>query len=112
MREGQSIVVLMVANVSERYWQAIAKIGFHFFLAHFPVFNGLEHEFDGIKRFIYNGGDSRPYVFSTTEQFAMEFKTGGRLRMWGHLLTAQYGYQRVEARTTGLPASCRAKPPS
>lgn len=98
LREGQTIEVLMVANISERYWRAVAKIGFHFFLTHFTVFTGLEGEFDAIKRFIYNGGDHRPYVFSTTEQFAAEFKMGGRLKMWGHLLTAQYDYQRAEAR--------------
>jgi hypothetical protein len=51
---GDQIEAEMRAAVSIPYLRAIAKIAFHFVLAHFP-FTGLEPEFDDIKTFIFTG---------------------------------------------------------
>jgi hypothetical protein len=45
-------------TVNDGYFRTIAKIAFHYFLKHFPQFTGSETEFQAIKKFIMNGGDS------------------------------------------------------
>jgi hypothetical protein len=96
--EGGNIEAVMRAAVSLPYLQAIAKIGFHFVLAHFP-FAGLEPQFDGIKRFIFTGNDHARYVESMQEPFVEELKNPRALmKRWSHLISAQYDYDNIEAR--------------
>jgi hypothetical protein len=88
----------MRAWLSLPYYRAVAKIAFHFILAHFP-FTGLEPQFDGIKRFIFTGRDHDRFVQNTDEQFVEEFKDHSVLsKDWCHFLSAQYDYNAVEAR--------------
>jgi len=51
----------MRAWLSLPYYRAVAKIAFHFVLAHSP-FTGLEQQVDGIKRFIFTGRDHERFV--------------------------------------------------
>jgi hypothetical protein len=91
--EGQ-----MRAALSLPYLRAIAKIGFHFVLAHFP-FTGLEAQFDDIKRFIFTGKDYGRFIQPLQEPFVEELKVPEMLvKDWCHLLSAQYDYNTVEAR--------------
>jgi hypothetical protein len=96
--EGGNIEAEMRAGISLPYLRAVAKIGFHFVLAHFP-FTGLERQFDGIKRFIFTGDDHARFVQSMHEPFVEELKNpNALLKRWCHLLSAQYDYDSVEAR--------------
>jgi hypothetical protein len=96
--EGGNIEAGMRAGISLPYLRAVAKIGFHFVLAHFP-FTGLEPQFDGIKRFIFTGDDHARFVQSLHEPFVEELKNPNAvLKRWCHLLSAQYDYDTVEAR--------------
>lgn len=91
--EGQ-----MRAALSLPYLRAIAKIGFHFVLAHFP-FTGLEAQFDDVKRFIFTGKDHGRFIQPSQEPFVEELKNPEMLaKDWCHLLSAQYDYNTVEAR--------------
>ncbi|MFH1962168.1 MAG: hypothetical protein ABIJ30_04725 [bacterium] len=58
--EKQNGVATFIVN--SNYFQAIAKIAFHYFLKHFNQFTGCEREFDGIKQFIMNGGNPDRWV--------------------------------------------------
>jgi hypothetical protein len=88
----------MRAAISIPYLQAIAKIAFHYVLAHFR-FTGLEPEFDDIKRFIYTGTDHERFVQMVEEPFVEELKDPCAVAScWCHLLSAQYDNDTVEAR--------------
>jgi hypothetical protein len=79
----------MKAQISLPYVQAVAKIAFHFVLAHFH-FTGFESEFDDLKRFIYSGtGTNRPQIVEEIllPQLVPE---QARLRCWSHILTAEF----------------------
>lgn len=96
--EGGEIEGVMRADLSLPYLRAIAKIGFHFLLAHFP-FTGLEPQFDDIKRFIFTGADHAKFVQALQEPFVEQLKNPKALaKHWCHLLSAQYDYNTVEAR--------------
>jgi len=95
---GQNIEAEMRAAISLPYLRAIAKIGFHFVLAHFP-FTGLEPQFDDIKRFIFTGRDHERFVQSLQEPFVEQLKDPRAVaNRWSHLLSAQHDYETVEAR--------------
>jgi hypothetical protein len=96
--EGGGIEAKMEAAISLPYLRAIAKFGFHFVLAHFP-FTGLEPQFDGIKRFIFNGNDLERFVQVMQEPFVEELKDSKTVaRRWCHLMSAQCDYKTIEAR--------------
>jgi hypothetical protein len=96
--QGGNIDAEMRAAVSLPYLRAVAKIGFHFMLAHFP-FTGLEPQFDGIKQFIFTGKDHERYVQSMQEPFVQQLKNPNAvLNRWSHLLSAQYDHDTIEAR--------------
>src|SRR6202007_1608854 len=43
-------------TVTDRYFRAVAKMGFHYFLTQFPEYTGAEPIFDDIRRFIVENG--------------------------------------------------------
>jgi hypothetical protein len=45
-------------EMGERYFRAIAKIGFHYFLTQFPKYTGREEMFTKIREFIYKDNDN------------------------------------------------------
>ena len=55
---GQNLEGEMLAAITVPYLRALAKIAFHFVLAHFE-FSGLEPQFNDIKRFIFTGRQPR-----------------------------------------------------
>ncbi len=42
-------------SLTERYFRAVAKIGFHYFLSQFPQYTGQEMKFADIRRYILKG---------------------------------------------------------
>lgn len=96
---GVEMVGEMRAPISEPYLRAVAKVGFHYFLKYFPHFTGLEPEFDGIKRYIYDGRADRRIVRAVDEPFLRDLQQkGARLNKWAHLLSAESTGTGIEAR--------------
>jgi hypothetical protein len=87
----------MNAQITLPYVRAIAKIGFHFILAHFH-FSGLESEFDDLKRFIYLGA-GKPRARIVDDILLPELiPEQARFRQWCHVLTAEFNPQTFLAR--------------
>lgn len=57
----------------------------------FPDLTGLERQFDGIKEFIWQGGQASRYVIQRNDQFIANFKLGYRPTNWMHILAAERG---------------------
>jgi len=98
MPVGGAIEGEMRAAITIPYLRAVAKIAFHFVLAHFH-FTGFEPQFDGVKRFIYTGENHERFVQSIQEPFVLALQNPRAfLKKWCHLLSAQYDYNTMEAR--------------
>lgn len=96
--KGGSVLAQMQAEISVTYKQAIAKIGFHFVLAHF-AFTGLEPQFDDIKRFIFTGKNCEQFVQLTDQPFLdLLANPNAALSHSSHLLSAEYDCNAIEAR--------------
>ncbi len=61
--------------ITEKYFRAIAKIAFHYFLQHFTQFSGFEKEFEGIKHFIMNGGKVKTWVKQVQGSFIYDLQS-------------------------------------
>lgn len=88
-------------TVTDRYFRAIAKIGFHYFLTKFARFRGDEFHFSDIRDFIMNGcpiDQINRYVTESREQFVYQLRAGQTLSVWGHILTAECDYTDFRAR--------------
>jgi len=55
---------------NDRYFRSIAKIAFHYYLAHSVRSRGNEKEFSPLREFIMHGGDRHPF-FDARLRFAM-----------------------------------------
>lgn len=75
--------------VDSKYFRAIAKISFHYFLEQFPIFSGMENEFDDIKNFIMNGDDISKWVQQEKHQFVKQLQNGARPDKDIHILTIE-----------------------
>lgn len=88
---GKRIHVKTLCEVTDKYFRAIAKIGFHYFLKQFQdEFTGNEPYFNDIKNFIQNGGEWEPFVTQMDRQIISEFDQDRRLVNYGHILTATH----------------------
>jgi hypothetical protein len=76
-------------EVTDRYFRAIAKIGFHYALKHFPHFRGDEETFAGIRDFIMNGGSIPDYVTWSQKQVIEQIKAGYTPVTFGHVILAR-----------------------
>lgn len=88
-------------TVNDRYFRAIAKIGFHYFLTKFPRFRGDEPCFSEMRNFIMNGcpiDEIGRFVTQSREQFAYQLRAGDRLRVWGHLIAVDANYMGFRAK--------------
>jgi hypothetical protein len=81
-------------QVNHRYFRAIAKIGFHYFLTQFPAFAGSEPYFSDIRRFIIE--DCGPvtlankFVGKRHDSLLGEMRGGARPDGWvAHVVTAE-----------------------
>jgi hypothetical protein len=85
-----------VVNVklTDRYFRAMAKIGFHYFLTQFTQYSGHESMFSDIRRFILEGGGSvdsaNEFIGGRQHPLLREMLTGARPAGWrAHLLCAE-----------------------
>jgi hypothetical protein len=88
-------------TVTDRYFRAIAKIGFHYFLTKFPRFRGDEPFFADIRNFIIKDCplDEVPHhIKYSREPFVYQLRAGDRLSAWGHLICAQSDYNYFGAK--------------
>lgn len=85
-------------TVNDKYFRAIAKIGFHYFLKHFKQVTGFEKEFEGIKDFIMNGGNVDKWVRQMSNQFVDDFKKGLTTDKYLHILAIEKDRQRIVAK--------------
>jgi hypothetical protein len=80
-------------SLTERYFRAVAKIGFHYFLSQFPQYSGHEPKFDGIRRYIFTGdrnvNRANEFVGERNLPLVGEALGGARPDGWvGHILCA------------------------
>ena len=80
-------------RVNLRYFRAIAKIGFHYFLTQFPQFDGSEPCFAGIRSFITTEGGpvrrANQFIGERLSPLLANMKDGARPDGWfAHVLTA------------------------
>jgi hypothetical protein len=73
-------------QVTDFYFRAIAKIGFHYFLSVFNTFYGNESYFSDIRKFIKEGGLVKNFVTQTKESILPQ---NYRPDYWGHVLLAE-----------------------
>jgi hypothetical protein len=92
-RNYQGAVVKL--ELTDRYFRAIAKIGFHYFLTQFPTYSGFEPYFSDIRQFIIDdagGGLDRVNTFIGERQNPLlgEMMCGARPDGWiAHVLCAE-----------------------
>ena len=96
---GPSVVKF---EVTSRYFRAIAKIGFHYFLTKMPQFRGDEACFRDIRNFIITDScpvdKCRNFVSYNGQHVAWQLNNGGRLTAWGHFLVAEMDYLTLKAK--------------
>ncbi len=88
-------------TVTDRYFRAIAKIGFHYFLTKFPRLRGDEPCFSEIRDFITNDcplEEIGRLVTESREQLIYQLRFGDRLRVWGHLIVVESGHTGFRAK--------------
>jgi hypothetical protein len=95
---GPSVVKF---ELTSRYFRAIAKIGFHYFLTKFPYFRGDESCFSDIRTFIMSErcavDKCRRFVSYSAEHIAWQLRAGAQLTVWGHFLAAEANYLNMTA---------------
>jgi hypothetical protein len=78
-------------HVAVPYFRAVAKVALHYTLKMFPELTGHEREFDGIKDFIWNGGETSQFVRQSKNQFVGNSRRGMRPTKWMHILAVERG---------------------
>jgi len=74
----------------ERYFRAVAKIAFHYFLCHSNLFKGSEEEFDAIRRFVrYGEGDAKEFIEKGEIPIVYDPSGADRPPYYGHILRTE-----------------------
>jgi len=85
-------------HVTDFYFRAIAKIGFHYLISVVNTFRGNEHCFAAIRRFIIEGGTVENFVTHTRRPILTFPHPNIRPRGWGHLLLVENVRGQIRAR--------------
>ncbi len=97
--EPQIIPVKSRAKVTcdERYFQAVAKIAFHYYLISEDCLHiGYELPFDQVRRFIrYGKGDVGEFIQQKRGFLTRETQLGWRPKYYGHILVASVNMQAI-----------------
>lgn len=119
--KDQKFVITFTVN--DNYFRAIAKIGFHYFLANYKQYTGFEVEFYGIKNFIMNGGNPDNWVRQIEGSFVYGLVPGKTTtNRYAHLMSVDKGENSIWSNMSffvgpkGLPSYyyrvCIGKDPS
>jgi len=77
--------------VDARYFRAIAKIGFHYFLQYSEYFTGHEDCFRPVKQFIrYDEGTIEQFVVQQRGNLVSDFNYGFRPKYYGNLIIGDF----------------------
>ncbi|OFW02139.1 MAG: hypothetical protein A3G20_02370 [Acidobacteria bacterium RIFCSPLOWO2_12_FULL_59_11] len=93
--EPQRLEIVLTVSVTSAFFRAVAKIGFHYALKMFPQLTGMESEFEGIKSFIWKGGDSSRFVLQRLDHIVENFRRGYRPMGWCHILSVVRSYDQI-----------------
>ena len=86
-------------QVTDFYFRAIAKCGFHYLLAVVHEIHGSEPSFAPLRNFIINGGDWEQ-VFSQEQTTLIAYpEPGYRLNRWAHVIVVEWENGTVQVRT-------------
>ncbi len=96
--ESARVNVVGTATLTDRYFRAIAKIGFHYFLKMSGRYTGHEDIFNPIKNFIIKGGDWRPHVQWHKGSLAANVDRQMRPNTYLHLLVGEKLYTVIRAK--------------
>lgn len=109
-RSPQRLQLIAHLNVTNAYFQAIAKVGFHYTLKMFPDLTGHEYEFSKIKDYIWSG-EGENFVVEHIKPFVENFNLGYRPTHWMHILAVEKSPDRIIARAQFFVGP-RSMPPS
>jgi hypothetical protein len=88
--------LLITFEYTDKYFRAIAKIAFHYFLQYFEHYSGNEKEFEGIKAFIMQGGKVNEWVTIVPVSFIEDFKNRFiSTNIYGHFVVAEDTGDRI-----------------
>lgn len=74
----------------KRFFRAVAKIAFHYFLCHSRMFDGYETEFETIRRFIrYGEGDESDFLKKDNQPIVQDLSGKDRPPYYGHVLRTE-----------------------
>jgi hypothetical protein len=80
-------------ELTDRYFRAIAKMGFHYFLTQFPQYSGAEPLFSEIRRFIFEPSpvsEANKFIGERQHPLLANLAGGGRPDGWqAHILAAE-----------------------
>ncbi len=96
--QPQRIPLQVTVQVTDKYFRAVAKIGFHYTLKQFPDLVGNEPEFKLLRQFIRSGGDESPFVRERRDQFVVNFRLGLWPTRWMHILTVERTTNQIISR--------------
>lgn len=82
----ESTEIIGTIEVDTRYFRAIAKIAFHYFLIHNNDFSGYESCFEPIRRFIRYGEGENDFVVQKKGNLVADINQGYRPKYYGHFL--------------------------
>jgi hypothetical protein len=85
----ERIPLTATVRVTPVYFQAVAKIAFHYALKMFPDLTGREAEFTQIKDFILQGGNIDRFVIQRPDQWLVNLRRGDRPTHWMHVLAVE-----------------------
>ncbi len=90
------VLVKGCVRYDRRYFRAVAKIAFHYFLLHSKVFDGSEAEFEMIRRFIrYGEGDEWDFLVENNQPIAQDPSGNDRPPYYGHVLRTEITSQSI-----------------
>jgi len=93
---GCSIPAKVQSIITEKYFRAIAKIGFHYFLKQFPRFSGSEREFEPIRKFIKSGiGNIESFVNFNSGHIIKDFARGLTPKNFMHILAIDKNHKVI-----------------
>lgn len=84
------VLVKGCVTYDTRYFRAVAKIAFHYFLLHSKLFDGSESEFEMIRRFIrYGEGGECDFLEKNNQPIAQDPSGKDRPPYYGHVLRTE-----------------------